>query len=150
MERIEGVRAAVFDAYGTLFDVASAAAAEAVTPGDRWRELAQVWRAKQLEDTWLRSLMGAHADFARVTEDALAFALDAMSIGDAPLRARLLALYERLAAYPDARDALARLRAAGLGTAILSNGSPAMLDAAIRSAGLADLLDVVISVEEIG
>jgi len=94
--------------------------------------------------------MGRHADFAQVTQDGLDFALESLGLTDAPLRARLLALYERLAAYPDARGALAGLRASGLRTAILSNGSPAMLGAATRSAGLEPLLDAVLSVEEVG
>ena len=150
MDRMQGARAVVFDAYGTLFDVASAAQAEQAALGARSQPLAQLWRQKQLEYTWLRSLMGAHADFGRITEDALLYALDALGIGDPALRARLLALYQRLAAYPDAADALRRIRTAGLTTAILSNGSPAMLDAATRSAGLVDLLHEVISVEEVG
>jgi 2-haloacid dehalogenase len=148
---IRGVRAALFDAYGTLFDVASAAAAAKDALGDRWERVADVWRAKQLQYTWLRSLEGRHADFAQVTADALEFALESLALGgDAALRARLLHLYERLAAYPDAREALASLRAAGLRTGILSNGTPAMLASAVRSAGLADLLDAVVSVEEVG
>ena len=150
MERIEGVRAAVFDAYGTLFDVASAAAAERAALGDSWEPLALLWRAKQLEYTWLRSLMGRHANFALVTEDALAFTLEALRMDDPELRKRLLALYERLAAYPDAAEALHRMQRAGLTTAILSNGSPAMLESATRSAGLTNLLHHLISVEEVG
>jgi 2-haloacid dehalogenase len=151
MPPIPGLRAALFDAYGTLFDVASAASAARDALGDRWERIAEVWRAKQLQYTWLRSLEGRHADFAAVTADALDYALEAVGIArDAALRARLLELYERLAAYPDARDALARVRAAGLRTGILSNGAPAMLASAVRSAGLADLLDVVVSVEEVG
>jgi 2-haloacid dehalogenase len=143
------IRGYVFDAYGTLFDVASAAAAERVALGDRWEPFALLWRAKQLEYTWLRSLMGRHADFALVTADALDFTLEALGIDDPALRARLLALYDRLAAYPDAAQALHRLRGAGLATAILSNGTPAMLASATKSAGLADLLDAVISVEDV-
>ncbi|MFL5261524.1 MAG: haloacid dehalogenase type II [Anaeromyxobacteraceae bacterium] len=151
MPQIPGLRAALFDAYGTLFDVASAASAARDALGERWERVAEVWRSKQLQYTWLRSLEGRHADFAAVTADALDFALEAVGVArDAALRARLLDLYERLAAYPDARDALARARAAGLRTGILSNGTPAMLAAAVQSAGLADLLDAVISIEEVG
>ncbi len=150
MDQMRGLKVALFDAYGTLFDVASAAAAEKDALGERWAPLAEVWRAKQLQYTWLRALMGRHADFAQVTQDGLDFALESLGLTDAPLRARLLALYERLAAYPDARGALAGLRASGLRTAILSNGSPAMLGAATRSAGLEPLLDAVLSVEEVG
>ena len=143
-------RAVVFDAYGTLFDVASAAERAGDALGDRWRALSETWRAKQLQYTWLRSLMGRHADFRQVTADGLDFALASLGIDDPPLRRRLLDLYERLDAYPEARETLARLRAGGRKLAILSNGSPPMLEAAVRSAGLADLLDAVLSVESVG
>jgi 2-haloacid dehalogenase len=143
-------RAVVFDAYGTLFDVASAAERAGDALGDRWRALAETWRAKQLQYTWLRSLMGRHADFRQVTADGLDFALASLGIDDPPLRRRLLDLYERLDAYPEARETLARLRAGGRKLAILSNGSPPMLEAAVHSAGLADLLDAVLSVESVG
>jgi 2-haloacid dehalogenase len=146
---LEGVRAVVFDAYGTLFDVASAAARARDALGSRWEALAETWRAKQLQYTWLRSLMGKHADFWQVTGDALDFALAAHGLGGAELRARLMASYERLGAYPDARPALEALRARGLRLAILSNGSPRMLAAAAESAGLAPLLEHVISVEDV-
>jgi 2-haloacid dehalogenase len=145
-----GIRAVVFDAYGTLFDVASAAERAGDALGDRWRALAETWRAKQLQYTWLRSLMGRHADFWQVTGDGLDFALESLGIDDPPLRRRLMELYERLDAYPEARDVLARLRARGLSLAILSNGAPPMLEAAARSAGLADLLDAILSVESVG
>ncbi len=147
---LAGVDAVAFDAYGTLFDVASAAAAVRDALGDRWAPLAELWRAKQLQYTWLRSLMGRHADFARVTADALDYALEALGIDAAPVRGRLLALYDRLEAYPDAAGALARLRAAGLRLAVLSNGSPAMLASAVAHAGLGALLDAVLSVEDVG
>lgn len=150
MSPIPKVRAAVFDAYGTLFDVASAAAAARDALGERWQPLAELWRAKQLQYTWLRSLSGRHADFWRVTGDALDFALEALGLDDPPLRARLMASYEVLAAYPEAREALLRLRAAGLRLAVLSNGAPAMLASAARSAGLDDVLERLISVEEVG
>jgi 2-haloacid dehalogenase len=146
----QGVRAAVFDAYGTLFDVASASERAKEALGDRWQPLAELWRAKQLQYTWLRSLMGRHADFWRVTGDALDFALESLGISDAALRARLMSLYERLGAYPDARPALERLRAAGLELAVLSNGAPRMLAAAAESAGLAPLFGAVLSVEQVG
>lgn len=147
---LRGARAAVFDAYGTLFDVASAAERAKDALGPRWQPLAELWRAKQLQYTWLRSLMGRHADFWRVTGDALDFAMESLGVGDRDLRERLMSLYERLGPYPDARPALERLKAAGLKLAILSNGAPRMLAAAAESAGLARLLDAVISVEEVG
>jgi 2-haloacid dehalogenase len=146
----EGVRAVVFDAYGTLFDVASASEREKEALGPRWQPLAELWRAKQLQYTWLRSLMGRHADFWQVTGDALDFAMESLGIADAALRARLMALYERLGAYPEARTALEALRGAGLRLAILSNGAPRMLAAAAESAGLAPLLDAILSVEQVG
>jgi 2-haloacid dehalogenase len=141
------IRAAVFDAYGTLLDVASAAAEAKDALGTAWASLAEVWRAKQLQYTWLRALAGRHADFRQVTADALDFALDGLGRTDPPLRARLLASYETLAAYPDARPALEALRRAGLPCAILSNGTPEMLAAATEAAGIAPLLDAVLSVE---
>lgn len=143
-------RAAVFDAYGTLFDVASAAERARDVLGERWRPLADLWRVKQLQYTWLRALMSRHADFWQVTGDALDFALETFGVPDAALRTRLMSLYERLDAYPDARGTLARLRATGWRTAILSNGSPRMLAVAVESAGLSGLLDMVLSVEEVG
>jgi 2-haloacid dehalogenase len=145
-----GVRAAVFDAYGTLYDVASAAERARAKLGDQWQPLAELWRAKQLQYTWLRSLMGRHADFWRVTGDALDYALEALGIADDGLRDRLMSLYNRLGAYPEARPTLEALRASGLKLAVLSNGSPRMLAAAGEAAGLAPLLDAVLSVEEVG
>jgi 2-haloacid dehalogenase len=144
------VRAVVFDAYGTLFDLASATASARDVLGDRLPALAELWRSKQLQYTWLRSLMGQHADFWRVTSDALDFALASLGIEDGELRERLIGAYERLGPYPDALPALERLRAAGIRLAILSNGAPRMLGAAARNAKLTDLLDMVLSVEEVG
>jgi 2-haloacid dehalogenase len=143
-------RVVVFDAYGTLFDVASAAADARDELGEAWAPLAELWRAKQLQYTWLRSLMRRHADFAAVTADALDFALEALRLGDPALRARLLALYDRLAPYPEVRAVLERLRGAGRRLAILSNGSPAMLASAVRAAGLERAFEAVLSVEEVG
>jgi 2-haloacid dehalogenase len=148
--RLTGARAVVFDAYGTLLDVNSAARGAADALGDRWQPLSELWRRKQLEYTWLRSLMGAHADFWAVTGDALDHALDALQLAAPGLRQRLLDAYGHLQAFPDAAPALQALRAAGLRTAILSNGTPRMLAQAVRSAGLDGLLDQVLSVEEVG
>lgn len=142
--------AVVFDAYGTLFDVASSARRHAGRLGDRWPAFADLWRRKQLEYTWLRSLMGRHADFWKITDESLDYALAAHEVSDPALRAALLEQYLTLDAYPDVKPALTRLRAAGKKTATLSNGSPAMLAAAIASAGLADLLEPPISVEAVG
>jgi 2-haloacid dehalogenase len=146
---LKPVRALVFDAYGTLFDVASAAARHRDVLGERHVALSRLWRQKQLEYTWLRTLMGRHADFRQVTADALDYALEALAL-PAELRERLLDIYLRLDAYPDARPTLQRLRERGLRTAILSNGSPDMLATAVESAKLGALLDEVLSVESLG
>jgi 2-haloacid dehalogenase len=148
-------RAVVFDAYGTLFDVAGAARAAAAEPGgeglaDIWPRLAEDWRTKQLSYTWLRSLMGRHADFAQVTADALDWALDRHGLNDPALRARLLSLYDRLPAYPEVPAVLAALKARAVPTAILSNGTPAMLSAATEAAGIAPLVGTILSVEALG
>jgi 2-haloacid dehalogenase len=146
---MRGIEACVFDAYGTLFDVHSAVARLRARVGARADPLSQLWRSKQLEYTWLRALMGRHADFWRVTGDALDYALARTGV-DATLRAPLLQAYLALDAYPEVPDALRRLRAGGLKTAILSNGEPNMLRAAANSAGIAELLDAILSVEEVG
>lgn len=143
-------RVCVFDAYGTLFDVNSAAQQARAELGERWQPLADLWRAKQLQYTWLRSLMGRHADFARVTADALDYALASLKLHNPALRAQLMELYFKLQPYPEVRDALTRLRRAGRKLAILSNGSPGMLAAAVHNAGLDALLDAVLSVEDVG
>ena len=147
---LAGVRAVVFDAYGTLFDVASAAERSRDLLGDRAGPLAELWRQKQLQYSWLRAVMGRHADFWAVTGDALDFALEAHRVAEPGLRARLMDAYGRLGPYPDAEETLRRLRQAGLRTAILSNGTPRMLAQAVRSARLDGLVDPVLSVEEVG
>ena len=146
---MEGIRACVFDAYGTLFDVHAAVSALRPRLGERADALSQLWRAKQLEYTWLRSLMGRHADFWQVTGDALDYALARTGV-EAALRAPLMQAYLSLQAYPEVADVLRRLRAAGQRLAILSNGAPAMLAAAVDNAGIGALLDAVLSVEEVG
>ena len=147
---IAGIEAVVFDAYGTLFDVASAAASCRDVLGERAAPLAALWRDKQLQYSWLRAVAGRHADFWQVTGDALDFALAALGLEGAVPRERLLGLYRTLDVFPDVRDALRRVNAAGLPTAILSNGSPAMLQSAVAHAGIGQLLDLVLSVEEVG
>jgi 2-haloacid dehalogenase len=147
---LDGVRACVFDAYGTLFDFASAAARCEDALGDRVRPLTSLWRDKQLQYTWLRAAQGRHADFWQVTGDALDFAMETLQIDDAGLRRRLMELYLTLQPFPEVADTLRALKHAGLVTAILSNGTPRMLAAAVDGAGLATLLDAVISVEEVG
>ncbi len=134
----------VFDAYGTLFDVHSVQQrCEAYWPG-KGLQLSQLWRAKQLEYTWQRSLMGRYEPFSRVTEEALAYACEALGLAlDVPRAATLMAEYRRLALYPDVREALAGL--AGLKLAILSNGSPDMLEPLVAHSGLS--FDAVLSVD---
>jgi 2-haloacid dehalogenase len=148
---LTGVRACVFDAYGTLFDVGSAAAAcRDAALGDRAAALSALWREKQLQYTWLRALEGRHVDFWRVTGDALDFALETLKIDDPQLRSRLMNLYLTLAAYPEVPGVLKLLKAVGLTIAILSNGSPAMLRAAVDGAGIGAMVDALLSVEEVG
>jgi 2-haloacid dehalogenase len=147
---LEGIRACVFDAYGTLFDFASAAAACGDELGDQVKPLTALWRDKQLQYTWLRALQQRHADFWQVTGDALDHALDTLGLASPRLRDRLLNLYLGLETFPEVPEVLRELKSRGFVTAILSNGTPPMLAAAVRSAGLADLLDAVLSVEEVG
>jgi 2-haloacid dehalogenase len=147
---LEGVTACVFDAYGTLFNVFSVADGVRKAVGDKADAVTATWRQKQLEYSWLRSLMGAHADFWQLTRDALDFALSAAGNEDAALRDRLLQLYLTLTPYPEVPAMLATLKGAGVQRAVLSNGAPAMLDAVVKSGGLADLLDDVLSVEAVG
>lgn len=146
----------IFDAYGTLFDVAAAARQAASEPNhpalaDKWAEVAGHWRHKQLQYTWLRAISDAHCDFWQVTQDGLDWALEATGLqGDDALRQRLLDLYWELAAYPEVPAMLGALKKAGLQTAILSNGSPDMLNGAVKSAGIGAVLDDVLSVESVG
>ncbi len=148
--RFQQVKACVFDAYGTLFDVHSAAAGVADQLGEAAPALSQLWRQKQLEYTWLRSLMGVHCDFWQITGEALDFAMAAQGLHEPALRSRLMELYLTLDSYPDVEPTLSRLKQSGLKTAILSNGEPKMLAAAVESAGIGALLDEVLSVEEVG
>jgi 2-haloacid dehalogenase len=118
--------------------------------GEKLGPLSSLWREKQLQYTWLRALQGKHVDFWHVTGDALDFALETLGIADAALRGRLMDLYLTLDVFPEVRDMLRRPKSAGLKTAILSNGSPRMLEAAVNNARVADLLDAVLSVEAVG
>ncbi|SFD45590.1 haloacid dehalogenase type II [Roseivivax sediminis] len=146
----------IFDAYGTLFDVGAAARAAAAEPGRDalaacWQELAEDWRQKQLQYTWLRAVIGEHCPFWQVTQDGLDWALERRGLdGDAELRGRLLALYRELDAYPEVPQVLAALKAAGKTCAILSNGNPEMLQDSVDAAGIGGSLDAVLSVEEVG
>jgi 2-haloacid dehalogenase len=149
-QRLAPVDAVVFDAYGTLFDVNSAAARCRDALGPQADAFSATWRRKQLEYSWLRSLMGAHADFWQLTAEALDYACERHAIADASLRQRLLEVYRELSAYPEVPAMLRAIRDAGFKTAILSNGAPAMLQAAVAAASLAAQFDQVLSVEAVG
>lgn len=150
------VTTCIFDAYGTLFDVAAAAREAAAEPGrealaECWQTLANDWRLKQLQYSWLRAVADAHTDFWQVTQDGLDWAMEANGLtGDTALRERLLQLYWELSAYPEVPKMLSDLKAMGRNTAILSNGSPDMLAGAVTSAGLSSVLDDCLSVESVG
>lgn len=148
-------RAIVFDAYGTLFDVDASARRVAAEPGRAgfaavWPRVSADWRRKQLEYSWLRTITGTHADFWAVTQDSLDWALEAAGMQEHDLRDRLLALYWELDAFPEVRDVLDQLRGEGFETAILSNGTPDLIEAAVSHAGLETALDALLSVEAAG
>ena len=149
-QKINGIKACVFDAYGTLFDVHSAVGKHRERLGDNADRVSAVWRTKQLEYTWLRSLMGQHADFWQVTQDALDYAFDMHSLEDADLRKDLIEAYLKLDCYPEVPAALAELKNRGFEIAILSNGTPTMLEAAVKNSGLAELVPKMFSVEQVG
>jgi len=142
--------ACVFDAYGTLFDYASAAARCGEELGSKREALSGLWREKQIQYTWLRALQNRHADFWHVTSDALDYALKTLGLEANGLRERLLEAYRILDVFPEVPEVLRRLKKIGVKTAVLSNGTPEMLQVAIDNAGIAGLLDEVLSVEEVG
>ena len=150
MAPLPGIRACVFDAYGTVFDFAAAARGCTDALGAQAPALTALWRDKQLQYTWLRSMQGRYVDLWQITGDSLDYALETLGLAEPALRARLMDLYRTLAVFPEIPDMLRRLRAAGIRTAILSNGSPAMLASAVAGNHLAELLDAVISVDEVG
>jgi 2-haloacid dehalogenase len=143
------VSAYVFDAYGTLFDVHAAIARHRAAAGPDADRFSDIWRTKQLEYTWTLTLAGHYVDFWTLTERALDFAFARVPSVDRGLRPRLLEAYRTLDAFPDARAALAALKARGLRLAILSNGTPSMLSAAVEAAGMAEYLDAVLSVDAV-
>lgn len=145
-----GIGACVFDAYGTMFDVHSAVAACRAEIGAHADRLSESWRTRQLQYTWLRSLMGAYADFWTVTGEALDVSMRALGIDNRALREKLMQLYLKLTAYDDVAPTLDKLRTSGLRTAILSNGNHRMLQAAVASAGIGASLDAVLSVDDVG
>jgi 2-haloacid dehalogenase len=147
--KVENVGACVFDAYGTLFDVNAAAAHCKDEIGEQWEALANIWRMKQLNYTWLRSLMDEYVDFWQVTGDALDYAMDSLDMDDDALRDQLMKLYEQLDAYGEVPGMLKTLKGRGITTAILSNGTKQMLESAAGNAGIDGDLDVMISVDEL-
>ena len=147
------IQLCVFDAYGTLFDVDAAArdlALEEPRLQEIWPRLAADWRRKQLEYGWLREIMGDYVDFWQLTRDGLDWAMEAQGLNDPELANRLMALYRELPAYPEVPEMLEALHHRGIGRAILSNGSPDMLEAAVHTAGIGPLLDEVLSVADLG
>ena len=146
------IGAVIFDAYGTLLDVNGAMAAHAGRIGPDWPRISFEWRAKQLEYSWVRSLTGPahHEDFWLCTRDALDVVMHRHRLHDAGLRRDLLEAYRVLGAYPEVPAMLRSFREGGIPTGILSNGSPWMLESAVEAAGIAGLLEAVLSVEEVG
>lgn len=147
---LTGIRACVFDAYGTIFDFASAAARCPDIPEAKRGELTTLWRDKQIQYTWLRTMQGQYVDFWQVTGDALDFTLDSLGIATPGVHGRLMELYLTLSAFPEVPQTLQALREAGFVTAILSNGTPSMLSAVVHGAGLEGLFDMVLSVDAVG
>lgn len=143
------IKACVFDAYGTLFDVHSAVNSLADKVGPSHAELSAIWRKKQLEYTWLRSLMNRYEDFWQVTGDALDYAMDECQLKDDALHAELMQAYLKLKPFPEVKEILTLLKRCNIPTAILTNGSPDMIDAAVNSAGLADVIDHNLSVHSL-
>ena len=150
MTKFRGIRACVFDAYGTLLDVHSAVAMHRSRLGEKADAVSAAWRTKQLEYSWQRTILDRYVDFWRLTSDGLDFALDAHGVDDAALRDDLLDAYQSLDCFPEVPGVLKTLREAGLATAILSNAPPMMLEAAVESAGIGDRLDAVISADRLG
>jgi 2-haloacid dehalogenase len=143
------IKVCVFDAYGTLFDVSRIAEPCRGQLGDRTELLARIWREKQLQYTWLRSLMGVHIDFWHVTGEALDHALATLGLDDPRLRSLLMQLYLEPPIFDDVPAVLAALKGKGLRTAILSNGSTTMLAGAVNGHNLRGVLDLVLSVDEV-
>jgi len=148
--KIAGIKACVFDAYGTLFDVHSAVGKHRERLGDIADQVSTVWRTKQLEYTWLRSLMKRHADFWQVTRDALDFAFEMHSLKDLQLGKDLMGAYLQLDCYPEVPGALSELKTRGFTIAILSNGTPTMLEAAVKNSRLEAMISRIFSVETAG
>ena len=150
MTKFPGIKACVFDAYGTLLDVHSAVGRHRSRLGEKADAVSETWRTKQLEYSWQRTILDRYADFWRLTRDGLDFALEAHGVDDPALRDDLLDAYLSLDCYPEVPAVLHAIRDAGLVTAILSNAPSMMLDAAVESAGIGDGFDAVISCDRLG
>jgi len=146
---LAGTEICVFDAYGTLFDFNSAVARHRAVIGPKADALSELWRAKQIQYTWLRNGMGAYDKFWQVTGEALDHCLAAHGIGDASVRDKLMSAYLALDPFPEVPAMLERLTRAGKRLAILSNGNPEMLDAMVKASGLADRFEAVLSVDDV-
>ena len=146
---MKNIKAIVFDAYGTLFDVNSAAEKCKEKIGDKWESFANYWRTTQLEYTWLRSLMKRHKDFWQVTEDSLDKSMKAFKI-DFSMKNELLDLYKVLSTYPEVQEVLNKLKEKGCKLSMLSNGTPALLSQLVKSNNLENLFDDIFSIEEVG
>jgi len=146
---MKNVKAIIFDAYGTLFDVNSAAEKCKDKIGDKWEPFANFWRTTQLEYTWLRSLMGRHKDFWQITEDSLDKSMKAFNI-DSSMKNELLNLYKILSPYKEVSETLKALKEKKFKLAILSNGTPSLLNELVKSNNLNDLFDDIFSIEEVG
>ena len=145
---MNNTKACIFDAYGTLFDVNAACRELSLDAGDKWQDLANLWRLRQVEYTWLRNSMNEYVDFWEITSNALDYAMEVLNIKNIKLRDQLLELYLKLEAYSEVKKVLGKLKDKKFRTGILSNGSRKMLDSAVKNAKIENLLDVVISVEE--
>ena len=146
---MKNIKAIIFDAYGTLFDVNSAAEKCKDKIGDKWESFAIFWRTTQLEYTWLRSLMKRHKDFWQITEDSLDKSMKTYKI-DPLMKNELLDLYKTLSPYKEVHEVLAKLKEKNLKLAILSNGTPSILDELITSNNLENLFDDIFSIEQVG
>ena len=146
---MKNVKAIIFDAYGTLFDVNSAAEKCKDKIGDKWEPFANFWRTTQLEYTWLRSLMGRHKDFWQITEDSLDKSMKAFNI-DSSMKNELLDLYKILSPYKEVSETLKALKEKKFKLAILSNGTPSLLNELVKSNNLNNLFDDIFSIEEVG
>ena len=145
---MKNIKAIIFDAYGTLFDVNSAAEKCKSKIGDKWENFANYWRKTQLEYTWLRSLMGRHKDFWQITEDSLNKSMKAFKI-NIEMKNELLDLYKKLSPYPEVKETLEKLKEKKYKLAILSNGTPALLNELVESNNLKNLFDDIFSIEEV-